>query len=326
MPDKNLADKATAALAAIEAFDPQSLARGGPFDFSSAINDAKAVKRLFAPLQVAVFERLPNNILNTISGQLHESAELLNSARTFQPERSDNANRDYKNILQGLQSATDRMLGTLNELTAAIVPSLNAGSMTSPVQPKATELDTSLAKSKETLQQVMTTLAEARAELGHVITSKEAKRFDDEAKAHGKAAVRWLVASVTMAVATGLFALTGHSILSFFELTVGSVGDLQYFSSKAILFVALLYLLYFCGRSYATSRHNETVNRHRANALSTYGLLTASVNDEKNRDLVLAAAAAAIFSPQDTGFLKQSADADLTKMLLDKVGRRSAGT
>ena len=167
-------------------------------------------------------------------------------------------------------------------------------------------------------------LAEARIELGKITVSNEAKRFSEEADAHKKSAFNWLIASVVMAILTGAFALLSHRIFTALGVVASSEHDLQVLSTKAIVIVALLYLVHFCGRAYVAAKHNETVNRHRANALSTYRLLTESVAEERNRDLVLAAAAGAIFAPQETGFLKHATENDLTKTLLDRVNKQGS--
>jgi len=194
-------------------------------------------------------------------------------------------------------------------------------SITRDVDQYKSELQTSLSKAKDSVQDVNAALAEAREEIGKVTIASQARRFDDEANNHRATAGSWVVASVVVAVATAAFALFSHRVFAAVGIVPASDHDLQVLSTKAIVLVAMLYLLHFCGRAYVAAKHNETVNRHRANALSTYRLLTESLSDQHNRDLVLAAAAGAIFAPQESGFLKHSTENDLTRTLLDRVSK-----
>jgi hypothetical protein len=308
-------------LAFVKSFDPDSLKSDGPFNFSAGVEDARAYIQLFSPLRVEVFDRCPNNVTVTVANQLEDCASLVRRARDFNPERSQNANSERVEILAGLRSGRERALNGPTELITAIVLSLDVNAMTADARRLTTQLETSSAKAKSVVDEVLAGLAQARIELGKITLSNEAKRFSTEADSHAAIAARWLKASVGAAVLTGIFALTAHKVFAWLGLTIENATELQILSSKGIVIVALLYLVHLCGRNYVAAKHNETVNRHRANALSTYRLLVDSGETEHNRDLVLAAAAGAIFAPQETGFLKQGSDGDLTKQLLDRVSK-----
>ncbi|MBE9064962.1 hypothetical protein, partial [cf. Phormidesmis sp. LEGE 11477] len=70
----------------------------------------------------------------------------------------------------------------------------------------------------------------------------------------------------------------------------------------------LLYALYACARNYFSHKHNAVVNRQRQTALQTYRALAEAARSDADRDVVLTHAAACIFQPQDTGFVRGRGD------------------
>lgn len=163
----------------------------------------------------------------------------------------------------------------------------------------------------------MAAVAEAQSTVGRIVVSNEAERFAKEAVAQSIASKWWIGACVVMVASITAFSLASHFIFGWLEVT----DTWQLLSSKLLVIVGLLYLLYFCGRNYVAARHNQTVNQHRANALGTYSLLMSSTDDPKARELIIAAIAGSIFAPQDSGYLKQSSEIDLMKMALERVGK-----
>ena len=319
-------ERATKALVTIQGFDPQTLVQPGDFDFSEGVVHANEIKSLFSRVRAEVFGRFPDGTLSSVAEKLEYCAVNLERARNFKAINSDNPARERKQILDALRNGCEQVLSSPSEITAVIVQSIDVGSLTSSVNALLERLTAQNTKADGKLQDLTAAIATAQKELAELTISKESKRFAREAMQHARDAKRWLCSSIVTAIAVGAFALWSPAVFKLVGMPTSPGNELQYLSSKAIVLIALLYLLHFCGRTYIAARHNETVNRHRANALSTYRILAASPTEERNRDLVLAAAAGAIFSPQDTGFQKQSSDADLTKSLLDRVGKPNAAS
>ena len=76
--------------------------------------------------------------------------------------------------------------------------------------------------------------------------------------------------------------------------------------SKILIFAVIAYMLFHCARTTLAHRHNAVVNHHRENALLTFNALTSAASDPDKRDIVLTHAASCIFSPQETGYTKQT--------------------
>ena len=155
------------------------------------------------------------------------------------------------------------------------------------------EIGETARKTEHLLNQVRETAAEQGVfmQTGH---------FKEEADRHEAEAKTWRE-RVGMAVA----AFVGAAFLSWWWS--GDVDNgfalAQALTSRALVFVALGFGVFFCAKNYLAHRHNAVVNRHRQKALETYRALAEA--DPKSREVVLAHAARCIYAPQDSGFARK---------------------
>lgn len=80
--------------------------------------------------------------------------------------------------------------------------------------------------------------------------------------------------------------------------------NIQLITSKGLLFAVIAYMLFLSARNFLSHKHNSIVNKHRQNALMTYSALADAAASEEAKDIVLNHAASCIFSPQETGYIK----------------------
>jgi hypothetical protein len=78
-----------------------------------------------------------------------------------------------------------------------------------------------------------------------------------------------------------------------------------YLSSKALLFALVIFFLYTSARNFNAHKHNATINRHREAAIKSFQAVAEGAIDG-DRSIILTQAAAGIFHPQDTGYLRGS--------------------
>jgi DNA phosphorothioation-dependent restriction protein DptG len=64
----------------------------------------------------------------------------------------------------------------------------------------------------------------------------------------------------------------------------------------------------WAAKNYRAHKHNETVNRHRQNALRTFETFAAATEDKTTKDAVLLQTTKAIFEPQTSGYLTGEAE------------------
>ena len=124
--------------------------------------------------------------------------------------------------------------------------------------------------------------------------------FADQVKQHETFSFRWLWGTI---VAAGLLILwIGGS--GFLE-SILPAGGLTWWT-RALIALVLTSLLAYSVKNYMAHKHNAVVNKHRENALRTYKALVESAPTQETRDIVLHHAAACIYAPQDSGYVKDS--------------------
>ena len=168
---------------------------------------------------------------------------------------------------------------------------------------------------REGLEKELKKYQQSQSEYEGLYMSEEAKRygnfFETEAKEN-----RSLYRIVRRALFVFLiaFGLIAYFYLDFdqsieaeniFELIIrGEVIN------KVFIFTVMIFLISLLRREYLALRHQYTLNRHRHNALSSHKEILSSIKETANEsdkeisNTVLLELTKAMFSPQDTGFVK----------------------
>jgi hypothetical protein len=137
--------------------------------------------------------------------------------------------------------------------------------------------------------------------------------FAKEAKEHDAAANRWLIITGVLAGLTILAAVANYlaSVKLLNEFSKMSNSQVQNFPTsltvqftiaKVILFTIGLSAAYWSARVYRSHRHNSIVNKHRANALTSFQEFVRTATDPEIKNAVLLQTTSCIYAPQTTGF------------------------
>ena len=149
-----------------------------------------------------------------------------------------------------------------------------------------------------------TALKEIRTAAAEAGVSQHAVIFDKAAERHRKASRWWLWVSV---------ALAGVTLWLAWQMA-GQAADrdlaetIQFVAARFVLFGVLSYALVSSVRTYRAEAHNQVVNAHRKDALSTFKTFTAASSDDATRDAVLMHATQCIFSHRPSGFGQREDD------------------
>ena len=95
---------------------------------------------------------------------------------------------------------------------------------------------------------------------------------------------------------------------------------------RFVVLTLLAFALGFTVRQYTSSKHNQTLNRHRQNALRTFETFVSAADDKETRDAVLLEATRAIFAPQPSGFLRAGHETESPSTIIEVIRRFSSGT
>ncbi|WP_417483918.1 hypothetical protein [Maricaulis salignorans] len=158
-------------------------------------------------------------------------------------------------------------------------------------------------------EQTLELVKQAAEEQG---VSQQALYFKTIADDQDNRTTDWLKFTVAAGAFVFLFAIAGVAAPHWAWLNWFSYQSSEpiavYLAGKAVLFAVLLFGLYTCARNYFAHKHNAVVNRQRQTALQTFRVLADAARSDADRDVILTHAAACIFQPQDTGFVRASGD------------------
>jgi hypothetical protein len=166
-----------------------------------------------------------------------------------------------------------------------------------------TEFTTYRVQAKKDLESIQNVLTSARTELADAGVEKHARIFNAEYKSHKASAKSWKNYSI------GLIGLTVVVMIIFFIIMIWVFDDatstkrLVESSVLAALVISMFsYALSLTVKNYFAEKHLESVNRHKANCLSSFNTFVDSADDER-KHAVLLQATQTIFSHQKSGFL-----------------------
>lgn len=306
----NMLEQAAASLSELQAFDPNSLVqdkRLGEAAFNSAVEPAGRLIQFFKLLPLNALDQFPETELTSIKRICDTILGIFSDILQFDLNLGDNKQRSStltEQLRAQYQSVFSQMFSFIAYSTARTVDFDSLASRgRDAINAFTTEKDNLLGSIKTASEDAIKIVEAIRGEAAEVGVTKMARYFADEAKEHEKAAGKWLYASAIAVVIVSVYAVSTLFLFQWFPAHT-SFESAQIITSKLLVFGVLVYGLFQCVRSYSAHRHNQVTNKHRQNALMTYKTLAEAGNSPELRDAVLQHAAAAIYAPNDSGYLK----------------------
>ena len=181
-----------------------------------------------------------------------------------------------------------------------------------------------LKKADDGQTQIENAVAAAKEVAGKAGVGHFTEDFANEAEAHNTAAFRWLVATVVFAVAAGSVA---YHFGTAQQVPEEVAAILQYTTMRIVILGLLFTGTVWCGRMYKTNKHQQSINKHRANALQTFQAFVEATKDPAVRDAVLMETTRSIFTIAPSGYLGEidkSPDAGSKIVEVIKAASKSA--
>ena len=291
------------------ALDAKALAR--TTDLSPDINFKAAVPHFEEMLDVCKqlserdLSRLTHDQLSTMSSAFDQLSSLIKQVQEF--TLNQNTPGDVcKAIVASIADAYDGVMNplllplafTATQATDYAKIEREAKGYHATMQQEAEELSSFISSARTEAERALAAVKEQAAEAG---VSTNAQIFVGVAKQHEAASGKWLKATVVMAVATFVAALAAL-ITAFLYQPTDVAATIQYVVAKLLVISTLSFGVLWCARNYRSERHNETLNRHRANALMTFRAFVEGSGDDRIKDAILLQAAQAAFLGRPTGF------------------------
>lgn len=296
-------------IATLAAIDPKTLARTSELsrdiNFKDAVPHFERMLELCKQLSQRDLSRLPHQQLTAISGACEKLTGLTKQVMDF--TLNQNTPGDVcKSIITSVSSAYDDVMNplllplsfTATQATDYARTEREAKGYHATMKAEADAFSKFIANARSEAERALAAVKEQAAEAG---VSTNAPLFLGEAEKHQKTARAWLKGTIATASVT-LIAAIAFLVAAFLYRPADPAAAVQYIVAKLLVLSTLSLAVFWCARHYRSQKHNETLNRHRANALMTFRAFVEGTADERVKDAILLQAAQAAFSARPTGF------------------------
>jgi len=283
----------------------------GVLSLMPAVEELRRLKTFFASIETSALETMPYMQLHKVQFALSKLRDLIAELNDFNVhgERPSNT-RDA--LLKKFFDEAETIYTDLYPLVAYLrqgnteISSLLERTRTTADQVEfaASEMQS---RTNEIVNEARHALKSAReATLKAGVTTQasfyatEAEKYTTRAKVS-----KWSLVAFGLVVAVFAYCFYNEAKDITEEMVLSKA--IQVIVAKATLLGLCSYALVLLARSYFSAMHNEVVNRHRQNALSTFEALVAAGGDAANRDIVLIRAADAIFAAQPSAYSRHDA-------------------
>jgi hypothetical protein len=301
-------------LDAISVDDVVGEARLGPgFSFQDARTPMESIKEFVEQLRFLDGTGLPNRLVGKCSTPFQQLLDTIRQIKDF--NIANFSNQNYRlSLIQQLRDGNDN-------LVEAAVPVLLYGNLlTSGIKTAQAnthailaEIDKQRGELVGVVKEAGDLLAEQKKFSAEIAIAGYGTLFAKEAREHNTAANKWLMTTGVLAGLMALVAVVNYrisaNILDQFSHSSGSQLPqlpasitLQFTLAKVILFTVGLSAAYWSARVYRSHRHNAIVNKHRANALTSFQEFVVSATDPEVKHAILLQTTSCIYAPQPTGF------------------------
>ncbi|MCA9136904.1 MAG: hypothetical protein KDB00_09095 [Planctomycetales bacterium] len=171
---------------------------------------------------------------------------------------------------------------------------------------------------KDVQDQADRALAAIKSQAAEAGVSQNAHIFENAAKAESGVAIAWLISTSVAAIVTLGITIYFASRPAQSDSMPSAV---QVIFSRVLVVSVSFFVLVLCSKNYRASKHNQTLNQHRANALKTFKAFVEGSEEQTVRDAVLLHAAQAAFSPRSTGFDGSDSDGQQIQPVVEVIGK-----
>ena len=208
---------------------------------------------------------------------------------------------DRNTLIQSIQSVADGIPTDIYSIISVNFSINGAKYIDDTIKDKTKAIDTTIDKINIRAAESEHILKKMKENMATTGIADYADIFRKESSIHKKDSENWLA---------GTIFIVGVVIIIALLLLVGGLSPkdketatlVQFTFSKIIIFSSLFFLLTLAFKSYKASKHNEILNKHRQNAITTFEKFVKSANDDKTKNAVLLQTVNAIFSQQSTGY------------------------
>lgn len=336
MPSNNynsLLEETKKSLSRIQSFDVETLVQekelGAKQNFRDALVYASKSVNFARLVSVEALSDVSEPQLEALRNQFNAVFNTFDQILKYHPEQHAGHRQNYINqceaVYNELFNRCNYFLSYSVGRTADFKRLENEGrSAVQLIKDQTSELINSLKERESEGQRILEDIRKVAAEQG---VSQQAIYFKNESEAHHSEATIWLKRMVISAVFLGFYSFSTiflHKIP--FIAPTSAYETVQLAISKMLVFGVLSFLVYICAKNFLANKHNSIINKHRQNGLMTFKALVDAAGDPQSKEVILNHAAAAIFTPQPTGYsLVTNSEGSTAKSVVELVGSTISG-
>ncbi len=278
----------------------------GIIDFADCKEDLERVFSVLRPLKEMPLESLEETIIRKVKAHLLVLKENLEAIKNFTVEQPDppaartQLSNNLKDAVINVWSSVAPWLGYLAFQAGDVQENLrNISSLRSEAESILADVKKFAEDGKNEIKDAIVAAKDAAGEAGVAHYTED---FGGEARNFGIAAGKWLMATGVLADSTVVAAfLLWYLFAAPYFVDVPEL--IQLTTMKLVILGLLFTATLWCGRMYKAAKHQEAVNRHRANALKTFQAFIEAAGDPTTRDAVLMETTRSIFAITPSGYL-----------------------
>lgn len=289
---------------------------GKELNFSEIRNPINDIINYIKKISVVDLTVIPFSNLTSLRDVLDTLHDLFKQIKNFKAT-TDNATNQRNYFIQNINN-------NLDQLIQYSIPVLFVGNLfTDDTANEKEKLNTILQDFDSHRQQVENKsneinaiLESAKSAVGKVGVNVHATLFEKESIFHKNEANKWLK---NVGVVIILIIIGGLAALKMMPSFDNAAFIIQYSVTKIVVIATMFYALSICMKNYRAHKHNEIVNKHRQNALSTFETFVNSSAEQQTKDAVLLQATMSIFSNQQTGYSSSDNDGDMPSKVIEII-------
>ncbi|KAA9130887.1 hypothetical protein F3N42_11030 [Marinihelvus fidelis] len=315
-------------LAELSNISPSSLARkeelSRDINFQEAVPYFEEMLDIIKQLNQRDISRLTTSQVNQIIAGCNNLKGHINNVQDF--ELNQNSPADVcTQIINQVKAAYDSVMEpltiplafTATQATDYARIEREAKGYHATMREEAQSFKTLLDNYRQEAEKALNAVKEQAAEAG---VSTNAQIFLTESTAHANGARTWLKATIAISGVTLAVAIV-FVCLSFTYKPADIPDAIQYVFSKVILLSVLSFGIFWSAKNFRSAKHNETLNKHRANALGTFRAFVEGSDDPAVKDAILLQTSQAAFSNRRTGYEGQEADVQSVNPVVEILGK-----
>jgi len=275
----------------------------------------------------------PTPILQSLAQQLNQLPGLIEQVRQFSL-KEQNPSHSCQTIQNRVSEFYDAIVPHLLTALSYVV---STSTTIHEIEKDARELYENLAEKSESFRkqaessqsQIEAALSAIQDQAAKAGVSEHAALYALESDSFRTAAMIWMGFTITAILITlGATFIVVWAVVNEKFVNATTPVVIQFVAAKVLVFSVLSFATVWCARNYRSCRHNQVLNRHRANSLGTFQTFLEGTSDAATKNAILALCAESAFGHRATGYEKHDggdAPVQIVNPVIDLLGKGQGG-